>query len=374
VKHRGTGSIYRRGAVYWVAYYRNGKLYRESSHSEKEQEARKLLKRRQGEISLGRFIGPDAEKVTVRELAADYLNDYSVNQRKSLDKAERLIKRFNEDGKEIDSEFMAFFGDFKAHSVTTDLVKRYIAQRKEKDAANGTLNRELSGLKRMFNLGIQAEKIYRRPHIPLLTESPPRQGFFEYGEFVAFRNALPDYFKPVVTFAYYTGWRKQEILKLRWNQIDLNARTVRLEAGTTKNGKGRVLKLNGELLETIGAQWERRKVAEIPGESPTLLCPYVFHREGKPIRDFRKAWDKARTKTGLTTKTLHDFRRTAVRDMVRDGTPETVAMMISDHQTRSGFDCYDITSENDLEDAARKMSIRAESLERTTNVVAFKRN
>src|SRR4029078_7134499 len=208
----------------------------------------------------------------------------------------------------------------------------------------------------------------------MLKESPPRQGFFDYGEFVAFRKALPEYFKPVVTFAYYTGWRKQEILKLRWNQIDLNARTVRLEAGTTKNGKGRALEATGELLETIGAQWERRKVAEIPGESPTLLCPYVFHREGKPIRDFRKAWDKARTKTGLTTKTLHDFRRTAVRDMVRDGTPETVAMMISGHQTRSVFDRYNITSENDLEEAARKMSIRAESLERTTNVVAFKRN
>jgi integrase len=207
----------------------------------------------------------------------------------------------------------------------------------------------------------------------MLKESPPRQGFFDYGEFVAFRKALPEYFQPVITFAYYTGWRKQEILKLRWNQVDLNARTVRLEAGTTKNGKGRLVKLNGELLETIEAQWGRRKVAEIPGESPTLICPFVFHRDGKPIRDFRKAWDKARTETGLTTKMLHDFRRTAVRDMVRDGTPETVAMSISGHQTRSVFDRYNITSEDDLEEAARKMSKRAENLERIS-VVAFKRN
>ena len=162
-------------------------------------------------------------------------------------------------------------------------------------------------------------------------------------------------------------------MKLRWNQVDLNARTVRLEAGTTKNDQGRVVKLNGELLETIEAQWERRKVAEIPGESPTLICPYVFHREGKAIKDFRKAWDKARTETGLTTKTLHDFRRTAVRDMVRDGTPERVAMTISGHQTRRVFDRYNITSEDDLEEAARKMSKRAENLERTTKVVAFKR-
>lgn len=191
-------------------------------------------------------------------------------ERKSLDKAEQLITRFNDDGREIDSDFMAFFGDFRAHHLSTDLVKRYIVQRKEKGAANGTLNRELSGLKRMFNLGIQAEKIYRRPHVPKLKESPPRQGFFEYGEFVAFRKALPEYFRPVVTFAYYTGWRKQEILKLRWNQVDLNARTVRLEAGTTKNGKGRLVKLDGELLETIEAQWERPRSQKLPAPYPDL--------------------------------------------------------------------------------------------------------
>ena len=124
-----------------------------------------------------------------------------------------------------------------------------------------TVNRELAALKRMFNLGLQAGKIQRKPYIPTLKENNARQGFFEHGEFVAFRNALPAYFKPVVTFAYYTGWRKPEILSLRWNQVDLNVRTVRLDAGTTRNDKGRLVILDGELLEAIQGQWERRKVA-----------------------------------------------------------------------------------------------------------------
>jgi hypothetical protein len=116
-RKKGDGSVFQRGAVWWVKYYRNGKPYRETSGSEKESEARKLLKRRLGEIVLGRFVGPDAERVTIRELAEQFLNDYRVNQKKSLDKAERMVKRHDDDGKEIDSELMANFGDDKAQSV-----------------------------------------------------------------------------------------------------------------------------------------------------------------------------------------------------------------------------------------------------------------
>jgi integrase len=129
-----------------------------------------------------------------------------------LDKAERMVKRRDDDDKEIDSELIAYFGDFKANALGTDTVKKYITQRLQAGAANATINRELAALKRMFNLGIQAKKIHREPYIPMLKENNARQGFFEHGEFVAFRNALP-----VVTFAYYTGWRKQEILSLKWN-------------------------------------------------------------------------------------------------------------------------------------------------------------
>ena len=131
-RRKGDGSIFQRGAVYWIKYYRNGKPYRETSGSDKESEARKLLKKRLGEITLGRFIGPDAERVTIRELAEDYLNDYRVNRRKSVDKAERMVRRVDEGGKEKDSALMAYFGDCKGHSVGTDAVKKYIAQRLER--------------------------------------------------------------------------------------------------------------------------------------------------------------------------------------------------------------------------------------------------
>ena len=140
----------------------------------------------------------------------------------------------------------------------------------------------------------------------MLEEHNVRQVFFERSEFLKFRAALPDYLKPVVTFAYFTGWRRGKILWLRWNQVDLTARCVRIEGDSTKNKKARTIALDGELFEAVQGQWGKRVVAEIPGRSPTLLYPYVFHRNGKPIGDFRDAWDKALKEAGLTGKILHD--------------------------------------------------------------------
>ncbi|MBI4528135.1 MAG: tyrosine-type recombinase/integrase [Deltaproteobacteria bacterium] len=357
---RGMGTVYQRGGVFWIKYYRNGKPYRESSGSGKKQAA-DLLKQRLGEISTGRFIGPEADKVTIKQLSEDYLNDYKVNGKKSQDKADQVLKHI-----------LAFFEHYRAHDVGTDLVRKYISNRLDEKAANATINRELAALKRMFTLGIHAEKIYRKPHVPMLQENNVRTGFFEHGDFVALRDAAPDSFKPVLTFAYYTGWRKQEILSLKWNQVDLNARTVRLDPGTTKSGAGRVIILDGELLEAVQGQWEKRKVAEIPGQSPTLLCPFVFHRNGRPLGDIRDVWAAGCKAANLTGKLFHDFRRTAVRNMVRAGVHERVAMMVSGHKTRSVFDRYDIVSEDDLKEAAAKISAHTQSLHAESKIKAIR--
>jgi len=75
-------------------------------------------------MALSRFAGPDADKVTIRELAVDYVTDYRVNGKKSLSKALRMVTRHDDEGKAKDSTLMAYFGDFKAHEVGTDLIKR----------------------------------------------------------------------------------------------------------------------------------------------------------------------------------------------------------------------------------------------------------
>jgi integrase len=106
-----------------------------------------------------------------------------------------------------------------------------------------------------------------------------------------------------------------EILKLTWNQVDLKTGTVRLEAHTTKNDDARLIYLLQLLVDLLDQQWQEH-LKQYPS------CPYVFHRSGKQIISYTKDWKKAVTEAGLVGKILHDFRRTAVRNLVRAGVPE----------------------------------------------------
>jgi integrase len=291
------------------------------------------LQARLGQLAEGRYLGPAAERVTFSELAEMILNDYRVNGRKTFVWVEMRLR----------VHLAPFFGSKKAHQITTPDVQAYIAKRQGEGAKNGMINLELAALKRMFTLAMQAEKITRKPHIPVLVENNVRQGFFERSEYEAVLARLPEWFRPVVTFAYQIGWRtRSEVLPLTWQQVDLDAGTVRLEVGTTKNKDGRIIYLTEELRELLEMQW-REHIAHYPE------CPYIFHHpDGQRIKDIRWFWTKACKEAGLVGKIPHDFRRTTVRNMVRAGIPERVAMMISGHKTRAIFDRYHIVSDGDL--------------------------
>ena len=329
------GCIYRRGKNYSIKYYRNGKPYVESTGSDKLEVAKRRLKKREGEISEGKLPGICFDRVRFDELKDEMLADYRVNGKKSLARAERSVRHLE-----------GTFGGMRVVGITTPQINRYIEKRQIEKAANATVNRELSALKRILNLGARQTppKVDKVPYIPMLKENNVRKGFFEREDFVAVRNALPEYLKPVVTFAYNTGWRRSEVLNLTWRSVDLKEGMVRLDPGETKNDEGRAVYLDDELLDVM-EDLQRKKV---------FGCPYVFHRNGSQIRDFRSAWSNAFKEAKIPVMLFHDLRRTAVRNMVRAGIPERVAMTISGHKTRSVFDRYNIVSPEDLKEAARK--------------------
>lgn len=379
------GSIYQRkkklpdGTVvtlshWWIKYRKNGQVFRESSGSEEFAKAERLLKIRAGEIAAGRFQGLNPERTTTDELIDDVLLDYRVNG-----KAVRFA------ASAINNHLRPYFSGRRAITVGTTDVQKYVAFRRSPNqgtrpyrgrlreakripiraASNATINRELALLKHAFYLGMKhtPRKVTSVPHIPLLDEDNVRKAFFEHDQFLAVRRSLPGYLQPVVTFAYYTGCRRGEILNLRLEQIDLNERIVRLEAGTTKNDEARLLPLTTELYEMLAMQRSIRD-AKFPN------CPWVFFNEsGKHIGRFMRSWRAACVQAGLVNedgepdRLFHDLRRSGVRNLIRAGVPERVAMRISGHKTRSIFDRYNIVSERDLHEAARRLETYVQSKE-----------
>jgi len=341
------GSIYKRGKTYWIQYYRNGKPYRETTKSKKEADAKRLLKKREGEISQGKLPGVYFDRVRFDELAEDFLRDYRINQKKSLKRA--VIST---------GHLKRYFEGYSVPNINSPKIGAYIESRLKEGAANASINRELSALKRMLNIGARQTppKVDRVPYIPMLKENNVRKGFFEHAEFIALRDALPDYLKGFATFAYKTGWRVSEINGLTWNQVDRDNGIVRLETGETKNDEARTVYLDDELQEVFNGEWESRK-------NNQKLTPYVFpNMDGTGrISDFRHSWDTACKDSKIGKKLFHDFRRTAVRNMVRAGIPEGVAMKISGHKTRSVFERYNIVNDTDLKLAAQKQAVYLES-------------
>lgn len=350
------GSVYRqpgRNRRTWLMkYYKHGKAIVESSGTDNENKARKLCASRETDSDRG--IPVTVGKILYDAAAADLLADYATNNRRSIDDATGRLT----------NHLTPVFTGWKMADITAAEVRAYAKARREEEAANSTINRELTLLNRMFTLAVQAGKLLYQPHIPSLSEvGRVRTGFFEREQFESVRAHLPAALQPVVTFAYITGWRiDSEVLPLEWSRVDLAAREVRLDPGTTKNDEGRVFPMTDELYTVLAAQHVEHQRLKDAG----TIWPRVFFRlvakgrrgpkTPKPILRFNKAWANACRLAGCPGRIPHDFRRTAVRNMVRRGVPERVAMTLTGHKTASVFQRYNIVSPGDLREAATKLA------------------
>ena len=287
---------------------------------------------------------PQLAAPTFRTAVRDVLDDYRMNRRRSLVDVQRHVRL----------HLAPFFGRRRMSEITAADVRRYVARRQREGARNATINRELAVLKRTFVLAIGAGTLTSRPHIVLLREDNVRRGFFEPAEFASVRGRLSPDLADFVSFLYVTGWRwRSEAARLRWTSVAFDAGEVRLDPGTTKTGEGRIFPFTIELRTLL----ERREAVTRDRER-TLGCsiPHVFTRAtGKPIGSFNKAWATACRAGGIPGRVLHDFRRTAVRNLLRAGVPERVAMQLVGWKSRQMLDRYHIVSAGDLIEAARKL-------------------
>jgi integrase len=366
---RGMGRIYERGGRWWIRYSHNGRRHDESSGSPKKPAAVALLKRRLEEAGKGRPI-EEAKKTLLSDLKALIVADYKLHGRRSTKRLEQSWAHLAE-----------FFGKGEpAIAITPARLALYVTRRTEEDgAAPATVQTELAALKRAFTLARKAGELLPNecPGFPTISVSNRRVGFLERADHELIKAHLPPDEAAVCEFLFWSAWRKGEALGLRWCDVDRKAGSIRIE--TTKTGQPRTLPYGAlpALRRLIDERW---KVTEAVQRKRGILVSFVFHRAGKPIRHLRRSWMAACVAAGLGTEVrdakgrllertafriLHDYRRSAARNMVRAGVPQSLAMAIGGWKTDSVFRRYAIADEVAMREGLARFAQNAPRVERS---------
>ena len=224
---------------YFAQYYQNGKQVRTATGTSNKSRAQTILRRLLEDRDRGMLPINTVKKLKYSDMRQSLIDSYVTRDNKSL-----LVRA---DGSVTIPGLKAlddYFGDYAAHEITPDAVRKFVKQRKTEGAQNAIINRSLSALRRMFRIAQKDKKVYDVPHIELLKEPKARSGFLEQADFERLLALLPTHLQPLILLLYTTGVRVGEASQIEWGQIDLRAKEIRLLGTQTKNGRPRVLRLS----------------------------------------------------------------------------------------------------------------------------------
>jgi integrase len=376
-----TMSVFRRGKFYWFQFMFNGERVARttkqcSKEAAKDIESAYRTALAKGEVGIRE---KRVERKRVSELLDGRIADLA-RRGKSTDVAEKVKEEL---------------GKHWADELTGEDLDAYFERQRAASYAVATIVNRITELTCAYTHAKMEPPMMR----PLTEEEKDnvRTGFFTKSEFEAIRDHLPENLRPFVSWAYLTGMRHGSIAKLRWEHIDDEDTEMILPGKFTKNKESLKLPLTGERREVIR---QCRAARAVKGEMPSAL---VFHRDGKPVKQFRLEWIAACLaagqgkmvcpKCGRAAKEptprcscshcrapmkyegpiLHDFRRTAARDMIRAGVPQRIAMLITGHKTQSIFDRYNIGDTSDLFEALAKTDDYRDEQQKKVRAIARKR-
>lgn len=355
------GTIDPHGNQFRLRYY-DAEGLRQTEIYPTEEEAERQRAMRLGELAQGIPATSEPNTVLFGELCDDVMTDYEINGYATAEDQETRFRL----------HIVPVFGKRRASAIKTAHIRKYIERRQAEAAANGTINRELELIRHTFIMAVNGEKLFRRPHIPMLEENNVRKGFFSEEEVGRLSAFLPHPLDKFVRFKFQTGWRYGEVVELRKTDVDLGAGDeIRIDPGEDKSRKGRVFPLTEELRELLTPLIQEKARGAFPS-------PYVFSVKGRKIGAFRKTWKTACHKAGIpcvvepllrdgkpvldkqgkprvkvlkALRTPHDLRRSFARHLDRKGVRRGAIKQLGGWVTDSVFNRYNIVSPTDLKDA-----------------------
>jgi integrase len=321
------------GKVWWIEWYEDGKRRRERIGPNKaaaEQRYRQVMSAK----AEGRHIKKSPDAVTRFDtLAQWYLELPEVKAKRSYDKDLMHCARL-----------IAKFGDRLLKDITPAMVEAYKQQRlsdiskRRKPTRPATVNREITTFKTIFNKAMKNGKAERNPAqgIKQLKENNERDRVLTPEEYTRLLAHCPPHLNPIFRLAYHTGMRRGEILTLRWGQVDMKEGFIRLRAEDTKTNEGRLVPLNGELVEMFKS---------MPRGLP--MAP-VFTYKGNAVSEMKRSFATACKRAGIEGFTFHDLRHTAINNWRLAGHDYFRIMAATGHKTMNVFKRYNTVNKQEL--------------------------
>ena len=292
----GVFSIKRKDGTYawYYDFMHNGIRYRSLAGTTKTQALRILEKRRTEIINGDHGITAQIRHIKIDEFSVVYLQ-----RRKHL----RFHKR---DALSVKT-LLKFFNGRNLMSICPSQIEDYIGKRMTENVSNGTINRELSCLRRMFSLAIKWGNARTNPvkEIDLLEEPPGRTRFLSEEEAKNLITVASDHLKPIIITALNTGMRLSEILSLKWSHVHIdNVIDPTIEIVETKNNKKRFIPINDDLLSLLQSI-RKFRVDEFKSDEHVFLGKF-----GKPLLSVKNPFKRALKLAGISDFRFHDLRHT----------------------------------------------------------------
>jgi len=309
--------VFKRGSVYWIRYADpTGKIIRESARTTNINEALKLLSKRKSEVADGKF----PEKVIIK-------NHYFSELTDKYDEFVSIQKCYNKFKKYLIPALKMRFGRLLLRQFTSQTLEQFIVDLTREGKSTATINRYIACLKHMLHKAVdwymvEKEVLERIQKVKPLKGEVKRLRYLNDDEINRLLSACDRHLYPIVFTALNTGMRKEEILSLKWSNIDLKNGYIHIEK--SKNKERRDIPMNDSLLNLFRKMFTERRID----------TDFVFVNPvtGTRLTEFKRSFHTALKKSGIKDFRFHDLRHTFASHLVMSGVDLTTVKELLGHK------------------------------------------
>lgn len=284
--------MFKRDGLWWVSITFRGKRIRRSTETSSLELAKAIEGKLRTQLITGEYFDRcEGEGKTFKDMAEKFMKEHAPKLSMNMQISYRTSL----------GNLMPYFSDFKISQITPKMISSYKAKRYGDGARPATINRELSMLSKAFNLAKEWEWTRENPvsRVCKDKENNERDRWLSVDEEKRLLENSPQWLKGIILFALYTGLRRDELLLLTWDRVDLFRKIIIIQE--SKNGKPRTIPLTQTPLDILTA---RSKVINLKSG---LVFP---NSKGEKITRnvLAVAFGKAKEKTGIEDFRFHDLR------------------------------------------------------------------